>query len=44
MGQHRAPGATPAAATGTDAGIPRGADGALATSLGPTVTHRPHRG
>jgi hypothetical protein len=44
MVQRRAPDATPAATKGSGAGIPRGADGALAVFLGPAAKHQPHRG
>jgi hypothetical protein len=45
LGLHRAPAASPAAAAaGSGASSPRGADGALVVSLGPAAIHRPHQG
>jgi hypothetical protein len=35
---------SPSAATGSGTGSTRGANGALAVSLGPAAAHRPHRG
>jgi hypothetical protein len=48
VGLRRAPDtstdASPFTATGSGIGSTKGADGALAVSLGPAAAHRPHRG